>query len=115
MHVYIYIYIYKLKRIERANFLREIHLVCSEKQIELPRLGVHRQAAHEQGAHLKQERKRTIIELINLIGWCRGKEQQLRNTEIETETYTQTEREREREREKEKERERKKTSEETYI
>lgn len=29
-----------------------VPLVCSEEQIELPRLGVHRQAAHEQGAHL---------------------------------------------------------------
>lgn len=88
-----HIYIYKIKRIGR-NSLREIHLVRSEKQIELPRLGVHRQAAHEQGAHLKQERKRTIIELINLIGWCKGKEQQSRNTETETRIDKQRERER---------------------
>lgn len=30
------------------------HLVCSEEQVELPRLGVHRQTTHEQGAHLKR-------------------------------------------------------------
>ena len=36
---------------------RWTHLVCSEEQIELPRLGVHRQAAHEQGAHLEQEKE----------------------------------------------------------
>lgn len=46
----------------------ETHLVRSEEQIELPRFGVHRQATHEQGAHLQRERKRTIIDLINLIG-----------------------------------------------
>ena len=35
----------------------QTNLVRSEKEIELPRLGIHRQATDEQGAHLKAQKK----------------------------------------------------------
>lgn len=41
----------------RYNWWSDTYLVRSKEKIELPRLGVHRQAAHEQGAHLEKKTK----------------------------------------------------------